>query len=101
MAKLVFVWESTDPGRLAELIAAFIRQDESLILLSLGTESVFVAVTAIGVARFQLVSDRLDVVFVTEVCDVDEEGNERSALRVYANRPSRRFPGLLDLPMAS
>jgi stage V sporulation protein SpoVS len=101
MANFIVVWASTDPSRLAEWIAVFIRLGESVVLLALGTGSVHVAVTAIGVARFQLVPDHRDLAFVTELCDLDEDGNERSALRVYAALPSRRFRGLLDLPIAS
>jgi stage V sporulation protein SpoVS len=101
MANLIVVLASTDLNRLARQIRGFIRQDGSLVLLALGSGSVFVAVTAIGVARFQLAPDYLDVVFVTELCDRDEEGHRRSALRVYAHRPVRKFRRLRDLPLAT
>lgn len=101
MANLIVVWATTDPSPLADGIAAFIRQYESLVLLAVGIGSAFVAVTAIGVARFRLGPDYRDLVVVTELCDLDEDGQQRTALRVYADRPGRRFPGLRDLPIAS
>src|SRR4051812_30871054 len=91
MANLIVVRASTDPCHLVKQISEFIRQAESLVLMALGTGSVFVAITAIGVARFQLTSECLDLVFVTELCDLDEDGNQRSALWVYSKRPGRRF----------
>src|SRR4051794_35588726 len=91
MANLLVVFSFTALNRLAEQICGFIRQDESVVLMALGTGSVFMAVTAIGVARFQLGPDHLDVVFVTELCDLDEDGHQRSALRVCAYQPHPHF----------
>jgi stage V sporulation protein SpoVS len=101
MANLIVVLASTDLSCLAEQIRRFIRQDESLVLLAIGSGSVFVAVTAVGLARFLLAPDYLDVVLVPVFCDLDEAGNKRSALRVYADWPGRKFPRLRDLPVAS
>ena len=101
MANLIVVLGSTDLGRLAKQIRAFICQDESVVLMALGTGSVFVAVTAIGVARFQLGPEHRDVVFATELCDLDEDGNKRSALRVFAHRSCPSLRRLRDLPIAS
>jgi stage V sporulation protein SpoVS len=92
MGTFLVVEPSSVRRELADAIATAIRQGEPVTLLAYGTGSIFQAVTAIGLSRAELVRDGLDIHFVTDPPDLDAEGNERTALSIFAAQPGSPFP---------
>jgi stage V sporulation protein SpoVS len=48
-------------------------------------------VAAIGLSRAELVPDGLEIAYLPALSDLDAEGNERTALRVFVAHPGVPF----------
>ena len=83
----------------AGAIAKSFRDGNSVKLRAIGAGAVNQAVKSIVAARWYLVADNIDIVFVSLFEDLIIDGGERTAIAFYVQRPGQPFPPSPALPL--
>ena len=76
----------------AGAIAKSFRDGNSVRLRAIGAGAVNQTVKAIIAARWYLVADNIDIVFVSLFEDLIIDGAEKTAITFYVQRPGEPFP---------
>ena len=82
----------------AGAIAGVIREGTHAEVQAIGAGAVNQAIKAIAIARSYLVKDNIDIICVPTFVEVDIEGQERTAIKLFVQRPDQPLPPVTPLP---
>ena len=85
----------------AGAIAGVIREGQHAEVQAIGAGAVNQAIKAIAIARSYLVKDAIDIVCIPTFVEVDIEGQERTAVKLFVQRPGEPLPPVTPLPRAA
>ncbi len=85
----------------AGAIAGVIREGGRAEVQAIGAGAVNQAIKAIAIARSYLVRDNIDIICVPTFVEVDIEGQERTAVKLFVQKPDQPLPPVTPLPRAA
>ena len=77
------VGSQSDPNKVAGALAGTIRESGKAEMQTIGAGALNQAIKSIAIARGFLVPGGVDLVCYPAFIDIDVEGNERTAIRLY------------------